>query len=127
MKDIESSADEFLRRVDAALAYNVPKATPILVSWRGGTYFGSLQNVYPEYSSEMVLLSKTSSSLNPGFVKGIEKKKPGIEILHADEKLDIRGRQHILRKIDNELTYMTDDQTKYAIKNPKVFAEFVLN
>ena len=89
----------------------------IILSWQESQYIGSLQEILPIYSKEIVLLSKSSKSVVPQFTKAIRQlDKNRLEVI-ADNNLDLSGRQHVLRRVENLLSAMTLDQTMYISKN----------
>jgi len=97
---------------------NYPQQQLMLLKWRKEQYFGSVQETYPEYSKEIVYLSKTSNPIHSELADCIRKIEPSVLEIVADDELDLEGRGHVLRRLENKLTQMTPEQTKYAIKNP---------
>ena len=97
-------------------------ANSCFIIWRGKTYIGSIQDVAPEFSKEIILLSKTSYSLNEDVIDTMKiyVKK---ETLYADDILDLEGRQHFVRKVGNKITFMTKEQTEYMLANPPLVEE----
>ena len=119
MKMVSQNYDFAARRL-LALAKsmpNFPKAHLVLVKWRQGEYFGSIQQVYPQFS-DIFYLSKTSLPLSPDLTTSIRRVELSILDMEADDKLNLEGRGHLLRRLENRLTYMTPEQTKYAEENP---------
>lgn len=111
-------AKEFLKIVEGKMALMKPKPIPFFVKWRDNIYFGSLQNIALEYSSEIFYLSKTSKSLSKNFLNTLKKLRPEIQIIEADNDLDLEGRGHCLRKIKNQLSRLTSEQTNYILNHP---------
>jgi hypothetical protein len=98
-----------------------PPAEGALVSWRSEFYIGGIQVVAPEFSQEIVLLSKSSNSVDPQLVrviKDLEGDNGLFKEYGADGYLDLTGRQHILRRLDRKLTKLTPEQTRYMLLNP---------
>lgn len=96
---------------------NYPKPTSAIIKWNDLVYIGSIQEIVPEFSKEIVLLSKTRYILPDKLMNAIRKlDKERLELV-ADSFLDLVGRQHILRRVDNRLTNMTEEQTKYMIEH----------
>ena len=88
-----------------------------IIEWRDNPYFGHIQHVYPQ-QQEIVNLSKTSRPIPQALADSIKRVEPTILQLKADDFLDLEGRQHILRKLEDRLTIMTPEQTRYAMEHP---------
>ena len=118
----EKAAGKLLAEEKRMRLYNNPEPTGIMLTWRNGSYIGHIQIPAPEYSKEVVALSKTSKPLQDGFAKAIRKLDPGRLELVADDELALTDRNHILRKLENRLTKMTAEQTAYMIANkPEIY------
>jgi len=99
-----------------------PKSNGIILSWREGLYVGSLQKIAPDYSKEIVLLSKTSSPLQRMLIDAIKIFEPDRQTIKADSSLNLEGRQHVLRINGSNLTHITSKQTEYILSNsPKIY------
>ncbi len=120
----EAIAKRLLNLEKERSRYFYPKAIKVLVKWRNGVYFGHLQEIAPEYSREIVHLSKTSNPLQEGLAEAIKKLDSERSEFYADESLDLEGRQHILRRLENRLLKMTPEQTKYMHEHPCDIIEF---
>lgn len=113
----EEIAKNLLEQEKLAKQYNYPKPISAIIIWKGKSYIGSIQEIAPVLSKEIVLLSKSSSSLDKELIKAIKKlDKERLELL-ADDTIDLEGRQHVLRRLDNKLVYMTPEQTKYMMEH----------
>jgi hypothetical protein len=115
MGDYDSAAKRLIEM--AKSMPNFPKAQIVLVKWRQEEFFGSIQQIYPQFL-DVFYLSKTSKPVAPELVDSIRRIEASILELIADDRLDLEGRGHLLRRVDGGLTYMTPEQTKYAVKNP---------
>jgi len=113
----EEIAKNILEKQEMLKTCNYPLPTSVLITWRNGVYIGSIQNAAPELSDEIVLLSKSSYSLPDALVNAIRKLDDKRLELGADESLDLNGRQHILRRVENRLTYMAPEQIKYMVEH----------
>jgi hypothetical protein len=112
--DWDELAKRFLEGERSTLLITIPPSFPIFLYWKFNAYIGSLQEPFPDYSREIVLLSKSSNSPNSDLIKAIKKlDKKRLEVT-ADSELDLTGRQHLLRRIGPRLTIMTPEQTEYA-------------
>lgn len=111
-------AKSILEQEKSVSPYNVPEPISVLVKWKGNTYIGSIQLIAEKFSKEIVLLSKSTYILPEELVGAIKKLDKERLELYADESLDLEGRQHVIRKLDNILTFMTTQQTQYMIEHP---------
>ena len=114
----EEAARRLLHHEKVMRQCTYPKPTSVVVSWRNGIYFGSIQEIVPNYSKEIVHLSKTSEPLNQSLVEAIRKLDPNRLELQVVVDLDLEGRQHTLRKVGNQLAFMTPEQTRYMLEHP---------
>lgn len=96
---------------------NYPEPIGVIVKWDDIPYIGSIQEIVPEFSKEIVLLSKSQYVLPDKLMDAIRELDKGRLELVVDSSLDLIGRQHILRRLDNRLTNMTEEQTKYMIEH----------
>lgn len=117
----EEMAKYLLEQEKRLKPFNYPTPTSVLVTWNGAVYIGSIQEVAPEFSDEIVLLSKSSCGLHSDLVNMIRKlDKDRLELL-ADNSLDLNGRKRILRRLGNRLLPMNSEQKKYMAENmPKI-------
>ena len=123
MKKWEQGAKELLQDEIRKRSLNKPEPVGVLVIWQDYTYIGSIQVIVPDFSKEIVVLSKSTIPLPVEFDNAIRKLDLGRLELTADDKLDLIGRQHILRRVENRLTPMTPDQTAYMLLHPPVIFE----
>lgn len=114
----ERVAKELLHQEKSRKSLNYPEPVGALIEWRGNTYIGHVQEIVPDYSKEIVALSKTSFPLPGELVDAIRKLDANRLELHADDSLDLGGRQHVLRRLEGRLTYMTPQQTRYMLEHP---------
>jgi len=119
----EHGAKELLEDEKRKRSLNKPEPVGVLVIWKDYTYIGSIQVIVPDFSKEIVVLSMTSSPPPIKLVDAMKRICPGRLELTADDKLDLTGRQHILRRVENRLTPMTPDQTAYMLLHPPVIHE----
>ncbi len=120
MKDdkLDLIAKEILRQEKSAYHLFSQKPIGVLVRWKKNIYLGSIQEIAPKFSKEIVLLSKSSHPIDNNLVNSIRKfDKERIELI-ADESLDLEGRQHAVRKLNNRITFMTPEQTRYIADHP---------
>ena len=119
---LERIAREFLRIEKDAKENCAPPQTSVIVRWRNELYVEGIQEIAQAYSPEIVLLSKTGYQL-PELGEAIKRLDPERLELLADDSLDIRGRYHILRRLESRLTLMTPEQTKYVAEDPLEIVE----
>lgn len=119
MNDInwEEVAKSLLQQEELLKSVNYPKPISILVEWKDNVYIGSIQEIVPESSKEIVVLSKSSSPLPNDLVNAIRKLDKERLELYADDSLDLDGRQHILRRLEDRLVHMMQEQTIYMMKH----------
>lgn len=122
-KKWEPVARELLEQEKLKKPLMHPEPTSVLIKWRGGTYVGSIQEIVPEFSIEIVTLSMSSYPLPIYLADAIRKLDLGRLELEADDKLDLTGRQHVLRRGGNKLTYLTPEQTAYMLLHPLIIHE----
>ncbi len=117
-RDTENIARRILEADYAMRRHCSPIPTGVMVSWKNGIYIGQIQIIVPDYSPEIVALSKSSKPLMDLIVGAIMKLDKDRTNLVADDSLDLTGRQHVLRRLENRLTMMTPEQTEYIMRNP---------
>ena len=113
----EEIAKNLLEQEKLVKQYNNPEPISVIIIWKGNNYIGSIQEIVPGFSKEIVLLSKSSSPLNKKLIDAIKKLDKERLELYAGDILDLEGRQHVLKRLDNKLVYMTEKQTKYMTEH----------
>ena len=115
----EDIAKSLLEQEKFIKRYNHPEPIGVIIIWKGNSYIGSIQKIVPVLSKDIVLLSKSSSPLCDKLINAIKKLDKGRLELFAEDALDLEGRQHVLRILENEnkLVYMSEEQTKYMYKH----------
>ncbi|MEK6839329.1 MAG: hypothetical protein AABX72_00135 [Nanoarchaeota archaeon] len=120
---IEPNWDEIVRKMlpelEREIAQQQPPGYKILLDWNNNWYMGSLQHIAPEYSDEIVLLSKSTNPIPLGLRDAILRAQPKKIKIQADNKLDLEGRLHVLRKKEGKLEIMTANQLSY-VQNQRV-------
>ena len=111
----KKAAERYFALESENLSLQQPVGYGIILEWRDRSYVGSIQHTVPEYSNEIVLLSKTSSPAEPALRDAIVAIQQGRPVLAVDSALDLEGRVHILRKVDHRLAKMTPSQTEYMV------------
>lgn len=119
----EGVAREVLQQEKSRKPLNYPEPAGALIEWQDNTYIGHIQEIVPDYSKEIVALSKTSFPLPNELVEAIRKLDAKRLELHADDSLDLSGRQHVLRRVEGRLTHMTPKQTEYMLEHPPIIYE----
>ena len=115
--DWEEVAKDILEQEKILKTCNYPAPISVLIIWNEGVYIGSIQDAAPGFSDEIVLLSKSSAKLPNDLVNAIRKLDEKRLELVAEDSLDLCGRQHVLRRLENRLVYMTSEQTKHMVEN----------
>ena len=111
-------AKQLLMSEKLTAAYLQPPPIRVLVEWRQGVYIGHIQIIVPDYSKEIVALGKTSNPVLGGLVTAIKELDKERINLRADDSLDLSGRNHVLRRLEDRLTIMTPPQTQYMLRHP---------
>lgn len=110
---LEDVAKYILANEKTMASITYPPSVPVLVTWKNNVYIGSIQEVAPELSPEIVLLSKSTCDMPVELSEAIRKlDKKRLELVALDS-LDLAGRQHVLRRLGDKLVYMTSEQTEY--------------
>lgn len=82
----------------------------------------TIQEIIPEFSKEIVLLSKSSRHYPDELAQALRRLDPGRIELFAEYNLDLEGRQHVVRRIDDKVIHMTTEQTIFMMNYPmKIF------
>ncbi len=123
MPDWAAVARELVRAIDQSVALLLPKGAAVFVDWRGQPYMGSVQPILPEYSPDIILLSKTSAPLAPGLYEALVQEAPHFVRLAAGDGLDLEGRLHVLRRVENALHVMTPEQLAYVHDHRMLISE----
>lgn len=113
----EEMAKHILKKEEIMKICNYPVPTPALLMYKNDVYICSIQEVEPEFSNEIVLLSKSSDRLPDGLVVAIRRLDDKRLELEAEDSLDLEGRQHVLRRLENRLLYMTYEQTEHMAEH----------
>ncbi len=121
-KNWEEIATHILEKEKILKVCNYPEPISVLVTWKNGVYIGSIQYTASEFSDEIVMLSKSTSKLPNDLVSAIRKLDEKRLELCADASLDLDGRQHILRRVENRLVSMNPQQTEYMMEHlPSIY------
>lgn len=114
----EIIAKKILNQEKVLREYNHPIPTGVILKWKKDIYIGSIQEIVPEFSKEIILLSKSSCPIPENLADAIKKLDMERIELIADNDLNLTERCHILRILKNRLTYLTPEQTEYMIEHP---------
>lgn len=123
MQDWHQAAQEYLAEEKGRLARQIPRGVAAFLEWRERTYACSVQEIAPEYSREIVLLSKSSQPISGELQGAILALEPGRPCLRAEAMLDLARGLHILRRSGNRMTEMTPEQTEYMKKKRMVITD----
>ncbi len=118
----EDIAKDIIKKVENTNIFTNPKPISANIYWKNDFYIGVIQEIVPEFSKEIVLLSKSSMHYPEKLAQALMRLDPGRIILFADSNLDLDGRQHIVRRIGDKIFHMTTEQTMFMMNFPmKVF------
>lgn len=116
-------ARNYLTQEKRSSSRNIPPTIVALIEWKGQTYVGGIQEVAPEYSKEIVLLSKSSHPIPKELKNAIAELDKDRLSLSAGTMLDLEGRLHVLRRVGDRLQQMTAGQMHYMERQPKTIVE----
>ena len=89
----------------------------VFLRWGKGIYNAGLKPVLPEYSKDIVLVTKTEHSL-PNELKGeIIKLDPKRLEFMIDESIDVSGREYMLKKQGINLVQLNKEESEYVAKH----------
>ena len=114
----EEIARNILKKEDITNILAHPKFMSANIYWKDDFYIGSVQEIVPEFSKEVVLLSKSSEHYPEELAQALRKLDSVRLDLFAEYNLDLEGRQHVVRKIGDKLMHMTTEQTKFMASFP---------
>ena len=86
----------------------------IILHWRDGVYIGYIKEIAPEFSKEIVLIYKSFSPVEERLVDAV--RELDSEELYADDSMNLAGRYHLARKLEDKLTFLTPEQETYMSK-----------
>lgn len=95
------------------MAKQQPPGIPAFIDWRDHTYVGSIQEIAPEYSSEIVLLNKSPQPVSEEFKNAVLALDKNRLRLNAEPMFDLQARIHILGRSGERLMGLTEDQQEY--------------
>lgn len=116
--DWEKLANEIIKKVGMTNIFTRPKPISANIYWKNNFYIGSIQEIVPEFSKEIVLLSKSSNHYPEELAQALMILDSGRIKLFVDDNLYIEGRQHVVRRVGDKITYMTTEQTIFMSKYP---------
>lgn len=95
------------------MAKQHPPGIAAFVDWRDHTYVGSIQEIAPEYSREIVLLNKSPQPISEEFKNAVLALDKTRLRLRAEPMFDLRARIHILRRSGERLMGLTEVQQEF--------------
>lgn len=104
---------KYLAEEKERMARQTPPGTPAFVEWRDQAYVASIQEIAPDYSTEIVLLNKSPQPVSEEFKNAILALDKNRLCLKAEPMFDLQARIHILRRSGNRLMGLTEDQQEF--------------
>lgn len=104
---------KYLAEEKVRMARQKPPGIPIFIDWRDQSYVGSIQEIAPEYSREIVLLNKSPQPISEEFKKAILALDKNRLCLQAEPMFDLLATIHILRRSGDRVMGLTEDQQEY--------------
>ncbi len=107
---------KYLAEEKERMAKQKPPGVPAFVDWRDQTYVGSIQEIAPEYSTEIVLLNKSPQPISEEFKNAVLALDKSRLRLKAEPMFDLQAGIHILRRSEEKLMGLTEDQQEFLQK-----------
>jgi len=118
----EEIAKRIMKKEEMTNIFTYPKPTSANIYWKNDFYIGAIQEIVPDVSKEIVLLSKSSEHYPEELAQVLRRLDTGRIELFADNNLDLEGRQCVVRRIDDKIVHMTTEQTMFMTNYPmKIF------
>jgi hypothetical protein len=95
------------------MARQNPPGVSAFIEWRDQTYVGSIQEIAPAFSREIVLLNKSPQPVSEEFKNAVLALEKGRLRLRVEPMFDLRARIHILRRSGDQLMGLTEGQQEY--------------
>lgn len=91
-----------------------PRTRGIFIQWQEGIYFAGIRELSPDYSDELVIVTKGESYIPEELLDAIKKQDPRRPELYADDSLDLNGGKFVMRKLGDVLTKPTSEQASFV-------------
>jgi len=119
--DKESIAvvNEILKREARQKPYMRPPLTSVVLHWRCDIYIGGVQCLRDDSDCRddgIYILTKSSRSYNM-LLDAFRHVQPERLELHGDDQIDLSGRLHVVRIINDKVHWMNQEQTEWAKQN----------
>jgi len=118
MDQLEQTAKKWLEGEGMQIAMQIPVGIAMTLQWRRQKYLGSVQQLYPDFDSQVVMLSKTISPVPDALVREISFQSSGRLELIADDECNLSAPHIFARRIEDRITFLTDVQSQYLIDHP---------
>ncbi|RLI71897.1 hypothetical protein DRO97_09420 [Archaeoglobales archaeon] len=105
--------------------WRVKELRLVILHWRDRIYVGYIKEIAPEFSKEIVLLYKSFNPVEERLIDVV--RDLNNEELYADDSLDLFGRYHLARKLENRLTVLTPEQELYMGKRMLRVYEMIMD
>jgi len=103
----------YLAEEKERMARQEPPGIPAFIDWRDQTYVGSIQEITPDYSREIVLLNKSPQPVSDEFRSAVVALDKNRLSLTVEPMFDLQARIHILRRSDERLMGLTEGQQAF--------------
>jgi hypothetical protein len=103
----------YLAEEKERVARQQPPGSPVFIEWRDQAYVGSIQEIVPEFSREIVLLNKAPQPVSAEFKTAVLALDKGRLRLRVEPLFDLRARIHILRRVGDRLLELTEGQREH--------------
>ncbi len=116
-------AEGFLANERKTKPFHHPPSTGIVLEWRKERRIGCIQWPVLADFPAVVFVSIMSVYIDPEYIRAIRNLDPGRLLLTAEDRLDLRGNFHILRREGDRLTFMTAEEMMAAEASPMAVHE----
>lgn len=118
----EEMANGVIKKEEMTNIFTFPKPISANIYWKNVFYIGAIQEIVPEFSKEIVLLSKSSLHYPEELAKALRRLDSGRIELFVEDDLDLEGKQHIVRRIGDKVVHITTEQAIFIANCPmKIF------
>lgn len=90
-------AERYLNTEEGVLGLLQPTPVRAILRWQDGRYCGHLQRIVPDYSRNIVLVTRTTERMDDGFFDELSKLDPDRPLFEVDVTVDLNQRHQYLR------------------------------
>jgi len=117
-------AAEVIMRNEAQKRF-ITNEVGVFVRWNGGTYTGSIKQVYRPGRYDIVYLGKTSNPVPEDVVNEMKRIQPERATLAAGDDLDLTGKGFVLGLVLDRLVKLSPEQEEYVKSAPELRVQVI--